>query len=1127
MPKVPITINGKEIMAEAGSNLLETALQNGIEIPHLCYDPRIKPFGSCRLCFVDTGGPRGPVAACGTVVEAGMNVTTDNENLSELRRTALELLLSEHCGDCIAPCQLACPAHIDIQGYIALIDRKEYKKAAELIKEKMPLPSICGRVCPRFCENDCRRNLVDEPVNICDLKRFAGDYDLDQINSYASLAAADSGKNVAVVGGGPAGLTAAYYLALKGHSITLYDRGPKLGGMLRYGIPEYRLPKALLDREIDLIVDLCTEVRLGEVLGEDFTIEELREKYDAVFLGLGCQAAQGMGLKGEDMPGILRGIDFLRSVAEGSPPVLGRRVAVVGGGNTAMDAARTALRLGVEEVNVIYRRSRNEMPADKLEIAEAEEEGIKFNYLTNPVSVLGGECVLGVECVQMELGAPDESGRCRPLAVEGSEFNLDVDNVIMAIGQTLDQEDACSCSLELHGKTLAACPETGRTSSEKIFAAGDAVTGPATVVEAVGTARKTAIAIDQYLRGLEIEPGSGDFNCSMGNLDQLDPADFEEHEKIERLAVRHLASEQRKNSFVEYNHGLTEEDALKETKRCLSCGCQDVFDCSLRSLATEFDLKTSRLGVEVKRYPISKDHPFIVHDPNKCVLCANCVRICHEVQGANALCLVNRGYDTVIKPTLELPLNETTCESCGQCVSACPTGALTAVGTFLKPGPWRADRVIESACTLCGIGCSVELQVVADKITSITAPLRQDINDGNLCVKGRFEYSLLQNGQRLLHPLVKTGDKLQKADWQDALTKAAAGLEKVKADFGPGSVAVVISASLSNEEMVLAHRFADKIIGTGEIYAAGLPVGAAGLKSKPFTYEQIEESDFILVVDSDLPEDYPIIAHKIRKALDKDTKLAFIGSKGSRLDQNADLTTIVNPGKLEVALQALLHYMAGINKTTLIGEIEIKEITAALPGALRDNPAKLAELAAMFLASTKPAVIVDGDFISKFEYSLLQEMLVLSCSEEKGGILPLNRDGNVRGLVELNLINADDHLADGFKNARGVLLIGDKPLAELTTTCSDQFVVAFSTGIETNLAKADIVFPLSSYLETSGTVVNCEGRVRVLKPAYASLSGRSNSEIISELARALGQAIEAVTSDQILAGLKNCILPHH
>ncbi|MBC7336110.1 MAG: FAD-dependent oxidoreductase, partial [Clostridia bacterium] len=287
-------------------------------------------------------------------------------------------------------CKRACPAGIDIQGFIALIACGEYAEAIKLIKETMPLPAVCGRVCPRFCEEKCRRNLVDEPVAICDLKRFVADLDLAQNGqAYRPTVKPPTGKKVAVVGGGPAGLSAAWFLAREGHAVTIFEAAPALGGMLRYGIPAYRLPKDVLDREIGLITELCAEVRLNTALGRDFTVADLKAQgFDAIFVGLGAQASQSLRVPGEELAGVIGGVDFLRRVASGERVTVGRRVAVVGGGNTAMDAARTSLRLGAEEVLVLYRRSRQEMPARAEEIVEAEEEGVIFHFLTNPVRLL-------------------------------------------------------------------------------------------------------------------------------------------------------------------------------------------------------------------------------------------------------------------------------------------------------------------------------------------------------------------------------------------------------------------------------------------------------------------------------------------------------------------------------------------------------------------------------------------------------------------------------------------------------------------------------------------------------------------------------------------------------------------
>ncbi|HEX7474631.1 MAG TPA: FAD-dependent oxidoreductase, partial [Dehalococcoidales bacterium] len=504
MSKITITLDGKTVDVEEGKTVLEAAQQQGINIPTLCHDPRLKPTAACRLCLVEIEKMRGPMPACNTIVAPSMVIKSNSEAINESRKIALELLLSDHYGDCIGPCNTACPAGIDIQGQIAYIADGQYAEALKLIKESNPLPLVCGRVCPRFCEKKCRRTLVDGPVAINMLKRFVADMDLGYSGPYVPQVKPFSGHRVAVIGGGPAGLTAAYYLALEGHAVSILESSPKLGGMLRYGIPEYRLPKAILDKEIVSITQLCREIKLNAKMGQDFTLESLRAAgYEAVFLALGAQADQKMQIPGEELPGVYSGIGFLRDAVQGKKIELGEKVVVVGGGNTAIDAARTALRLGAAEVTIVYRRSRQEMPANDEEVAGAEQEGVKFQFLTNPVKLLaGGDSVTGarvrsVECVRMALGAADVSGRRRPEPVQGSEFNIEVNAVIMAVGQTIDATGLGKESPVRVSKRggIIINEDTGETTVEGIFAGGDCTSGPATAVEAIGAGRRAAIYI--------------------------------------------------------------------------------------------------------------------------------------------------------------------------------------------------------------------------------------------------------------------------------------------------------------------------------------------------------------------------------------------------------------------------------------------------------------------------------------------------------------------------------------------------------------------------------------------------------------------------------------------------------
>ena len=403
-----------------------------------------------------------------------------------------------------APCVIACPAGINVQGYVQLIGQGKYKEAIQLIMERLPLPGVLGRVCPHPCEAQCRRLEVDEAIAIRDLKRFAA----DQVN-FEKLPLPEieeRPEKVAVVGSGPAGLTVAYYLRLKGYQVTIFEALPAVGGMLRVGIPDYRLPPETLDREINHILRLGIETQTGKRLGNDFTLGDLETQgFKAVFLGIGAHNSIKTNIPGEDeFEGVLDAVAFLRETNLGDPKQPGKRVVIIGGGNVAIDSVRTALRLGCEDVTVVYRRSREEMPAYAEEIEGALAEDVKIHYLTAPVGVLGSNGkVTGLQCIKTELGAPDATGRRRPLPIEGSEFVIDCDAIIPAIGQRPNVDCVSDAEgLKVSGwNTLEVNPQTMQTGIPHVFAAGDGVTGPATVIEAVAAGHKAVESMHRFLNG--------------------------------------------------------------------------------------------------------------------------------------------------------------------------------------------------------------------------------------------------------------------------------------------------------------------------------------------------------------------------------------------------------------------------------------------------------------------------------------------------------------------------------------------------------------------------------------------------------------------------------------------------
>jgi len=479
-----------------------------------------------------------------------------------------------------APCMDACPIHLDIPTYVEHIREGKFAESLNVIRERLPLPGILGRVCVRPCEEHCRRATLDAPISIKYLKRFVADHELALHKSpeYTVTPSEKTGR-VAIIGAGPAGVTCAFHLACRGHQVTIYERLGEPGGMSAMGIPDYRLPRPILRGEVEQIQKMGVEIKYNTKIGQDIMLADLIDDNDAVFMGVGAQGSSSMRVKGEDegYKGFIPGVQYLLDINEGRDPYPeGKRVVAIGGGNVAIDCVRCAFRIGKEDVNLVYRRTRKEMPADEVEIVDAEEEDVQFHFLTTPVRILEENGVVtGLECIRMKLGEPDKSGRRRPVPIEGSEFVFDCDTVVPAIGQRTDMsllEGVEGIETTAWG-TIVVDEVTKQSSHKKIFSAGDCETGPGALITACAGGKRAAASIDCLINGQPITPDRNEWFDKLFEKVRL----FNKDEKMpmlggqERKHLEMLPPKTRKFTFDEVEKGFPNTDAIAEARRCLRC----------------------------------------------------------------------------------------------------------------------------------------------------------------------------------------------------------------------------------------------------------------------------------------------------------------------------------------------------------------------------------------------------------------------------------------------------------------------------------------------------------------------------------------------------------------------------
>ena len=635
---VSLLVDGRPCAVPPGSTLLEAAAAVGISIPTLCHDPRIHPVSSCWICAVEVerDGARAVLEpACEARVAPGLVVRTRSVEVDRHRRTCLELLLSDHYADCVAPCVDACPAGIDIPAYIHAISADRYADAVSIVRERNPLASICSRVCPEPCKLACHRAVVDEAVAVNPLKRLA----TTEARPPAPTPGSETGKHVAIVGGGPAGLAAAWFLRRQGHAVTVFDALPKAGGALRVGIPRFRLPEPVLEDEIGLLRDLGVQFMLGEAV-ED--VARLAASHDAVFVATGSGEPRRLGLPGEDCEGVWDARAFLRCVADGKLSALGGSAAVVGSGVVALDVARTAARLGASPVMLLCPCKEGAMAAPENLLRDATEDGVALEWEVRPLELQTDDGRL--------VGLVAGSDSCEPR-------RLEVRLLLLAL--------PASPGTNGLGPSRILGP-THETTEAGVFAGGDRVSGPSSVIEAVASGRRAALAIDRFLRDGEARAETAPVLSRRNALRPATQSDFA-HVRPE---VCHADAS-----------GLTTDGGRAEARRCMQCGCAALDTCALVPLMAEYGVDPARFRGDAPGYPPERLRPELIMETSKCIRCARCVRICEEVVGVGALSMVGRGFETrvlYVEPVQsELSAR---CEACARgpalCADTCPTGAL-------------------------------------------------------------------------------------------------------------------------------------------------------------------------------------------------------------------------------------------------------------------------------------------------------------------------------------------------------------------------------------------------------------------------------------------------------------------
>ncbi|MCK5857048.1 MAG: FAD-dependent oxidoreductase [Bacteroidales bacterium] len=1119
--KINIILNGDHITCDKGDYVLNVAKKHGVDIPTLCNDPRLEPFSSCFVCVVEVENMRGLQPSCSTRVMDGMVIHTKNEKVRKSRKSALDLIMSNHYADCVAPCTETCPAGVDVQGYISLIDKGLYHEAVALIKQDNPLPAICGRVCVRPCEAACNRNEMNEgaPVGIDYMKRFVSDYDLMSGNHYIPKCDPSTGKKVAIIGGGPGGLSAASFLSQKGHKCDIFESAPEPGGWLRYGIPEYRLPNDLLQREISTVRDLGAEIFCNSKLGENILFKDLQENYDSIILAIGSQKGTLVGVKGDEAQGVFSGINFLKNleITNKKPSFKGKKVIVVGGGNTAMDCCRTAIRLGSMDVKVVYRRTEKEMPANPIEIHESKLEGVEYLFLNNPIEVNQDEKgeLKSVTLIKMELGEPDASGRRRPVPVKGSEYDIDADYVLAAIGQKTDVhfiDDVNSVAkeglLEVNKwGDIQADSGTLQTGIPYVFAAGDGVTGAATIIEAIAQAKIASSSCHQYLSGNKPKSIHKEFVSQRSSFKNFHNDHFKESFELQKRMEMPVMNEGDRLNFKEVELGYSEEMCRTEAARCLECGCGEFFDCDLQKYADEYGSEQEKYAGDFNEYQVDFSHPFIEIDNNKCILCSRCIRVCDELVGANALGLVNRGFATYVAPSLGASLTETQCESCGMCIDTCPTGAMRE-NLIFKPGP--VD--VEPLTTIDNYGSEgVSINLLSHKqkfVMGVKGAVGLINEQGSIGRRPKFGYHMYNDSSRITKPLLNNDGVFVEISFDEAYKIIA---DKVKLVDAEENI-FFAGARLSNEEIYLVQKLARKAVKTPYILnfhymGRGSDYSINTMANVPF--EHVYEASRIYLLGAELIDDHDYVGFMVNNAKVKNNIPVDMISTNEKTPMRHKVDTVRIVDNYYYFVKAVNYYLLSKgfqNEMYINGNVDgfddyktaaLKEDFTYLAANAGMSEIAIATWAKKYNNEMNAILIFSEKYItletSRELYNLA--MITGKIGKTASGLMPLKEKNNSQGLLDMGAFpcTAVGGGKTGFKPTKKVplklkdgefanaFIFGEDPIgtavnrAEVESWLSGVDFLVVQEYFETETTKrADLILPASFPIEMDGSFTNTQ-----------------------------------------------------